>query len=76
MKTIPTEVDQGSTRSEERLVIDTAPTLIHTALPDGSLDFFDRRGLSAPTVDNPENSDCGSNARACARSSTLPKGQG
>jgi hypothetical protein len=55
MKTIPTEVDQGSTRSEERLVIDTAPTLIHTALPDGSLDFFNRRRLSAPTVDNPEN---------------------
>src|SRR5258706_1208222 len=28
-----------------QLVIDTTPALIHTALPDGSLDFFNRRWL-------------------------------
>src|SRR5712671_3439227 len=41
------EVSQRSGRSEDplQLVIDTTPALIHTALPDGSLDFFNRRWL-------------------------------
>jgi PAS domain S-box-containing protein len=45
MKARPSEVDPGSTKTEERLVIDTTPALIHTALPDGNLDFFNRRWL-------------------------------
>jgi PAS domain S-box-containing protein len=45
MKVSPTEVDQRSAKTEERLVIDTTPALIHTALPDGNLDFFNRRWL-------------------------------
>src|SRR4029077_7309854 len=45
MKVRPSEVDPGSTKTEERLVIDTNPALIHTALPDGNLDFFNRRWL-------------------------------
>jgi formate hydrogenlyase transcriptional activator len=43
MKASPTDNNNGWTTSEERLIIDTAPTLIHTALPDGSLDFFNKR---------------------------------
>ena len=43
MKVSPTEVDQASTKIEEWLVIHTTPALIHTALPDGNLDFFNRR---------------------------------
>ena len=41
------EVSPRSARSEDplQLVIDTTPALIHTALPDGSLDFFNRRWL-------------------------------
>ena len=41
------EVSPRSTPSEDplQLVIDTTPALIHTALPDGSLDFFNRRWL-------------------------------
>ena len=40
-------VSQRLTPSEDplQLVIDTIPALIHTALPDGSLDFFNRRWL-------------------------------
>jgi hypothetical protein len=38
MKASPTEVDQGSAKTEERLVIDTTPALIHTARPDGNLE--------------------------------------
>jgi PAS domain S-box-containing protein len=40
-------VSQRLTSSEDplQLVIDTTPALIHTALPDGSLDFFNRRWL-------------------------------
>jgi len=43
MKVSPTEVDQVSTKIKERLVIHTA--LTHTALPDGNIDFFNRRWL-------------------------------
>ncbi|MEA2429515.1 MAG: hypothetical protein QOF37_3143, partial [Thermoleophilaceae bacterium] len=41
------EVSQRLAPSEDplQLVIDTTPALIHTALPDGSLDFFNRRWL-------------------------------
>src|SRR6266478_7442791 len=41
------EVSPRSARIEDLLqvVIDTTPALIHTALPDGSLDFFNRRWL-------------------------------
>ena len=45
MKPSPTDNNGGWSISEERLIIDTAPTLIHTALPDGSLDFFNKRWL-------------------------------
>jgi PAS domain S-box-containing protein len=45
MKVSPTEVDQASTKIEEQLVIHTTPALIHTALPDGNIDFFNRRWL-------------------------------
>jgi PAS domain S-box-containing protein len=45
MKVSPTEVDEASTKIEERLVIHTTPALIHTALPDGNIDFFNRRWL-------------------------------
>jgi PAS domain S-box-containing protein len=45
MKVSPTEVDQASTKIEEWLVIHTTPALIHTALPDGNIDFFNRRWL-------------------------------
>src|ERR1700720_4153238 len=45
MKVSPTEVDLASTKIEEQLVIHTTPTLIHTALPDGNIDFFNRRWL-------------------------------
>src|SRR6266852_7408757 len=40
-------VSQRLTQSEDplQLVIDTTPALIHTALPDGALDFFNRRWL-------------------------------
>ncbi len=40
-------VSQRLTPSEDplQLVIDTTPALIHTALPDGALDFFNRRWL-------------------------------
>ena len=40
-------VSQRLTSSEDplQLVIDRTPALIHTALPDGSLDFFNRRWL-------------------------------
>src|SRR5258708_8742801 len=41
------EVSERLTPTEDplRLLIDTTPALIHTALPDGSLDFFNRRWL-------------------------------
>jgi formate hydrogenlyase transcriptional activator len=41
------DVSQRLNRSEDhlRVLIDTTPALIHTALPDGSLDFFNRRWL-------------------------------
>jgi PAS domain S-box-containing protein len=45
MKLSPTESDHGWTKNESRLLIDTAPTLIHTARPDGFLDFFNQRWL-------------------------------
>jgi PAS domain S-box-containing protein len=45
MKPSPTDSNGGRSTSEECLIIDTAPTLIHTALPDGSLDFFNKRWL-------------------------------
>jgi PAS domain S-box-containing protein len=45
MKASPTDNNDGWTTSEERLIIDTAPTLIHTARPDGWLDFFNKRWL-------------------------------
>ncbi len=45
MKVRPTEVDQVSTKIKERLVIHTTPALIHTALPDGNIDFFNRRWM-------------------------------
>jgi formate hydrogenlyase transcriptional activator len=45
MKASPTGNSNGWTTSEERLIIDTAPTLIHTARPDGLLDFFNKRWL-------------------------------
>src|SRR5207248_645340 len=42
------EVDQGSGIAEDglRLVIDSAPALIHTASPDGYLDFFNQTWLN------------------------------
>jgi PAS domain S-box-containing protein len=45
MKASPTDSHNGWTTSEERLIIDTAPTLIHTGRPDGFLDFFNKRWL-------------------------------
>ena len=45
MKPSLTDSNGGWSTSEERLIIDTAPTLIHTALPDGLLDFFNKRWL-------------------------------
>src|ERR1700761_4134643 len=45
MKPSPTDSNGGWSISEERLIIDTAPTLIHTARPDGFLDFFNKRWL-------------------------------
>jgi PAS domain S-box-containing protein len=45
MKAGPTDNNNGWTTGEERLVIDTAPTLIHTGRPDGFLDFFNNRWL-------------------------------
>jgi PAS domain S-box-containing protein len=45
MKASPTDNNNGWTTSEERLIIDTAPTLIHTGRPDGFLDFFNKRWL-------------------------------
>jgi formate hydrogenlyase transcriptional activator len=41
------EASQQLTRSDDRLwlLLDTTPALIHTGLPDGSLDFFNRRWL-------------------------------
>ena len=42
------EAFQGSSTAEDRLrlVIDSAPALIHTALPDGYLDFFNQTWLN------------------------------
>src|SRR5207302_1178668 len=39
--------EEALRRSEDRirLIIDTVPALIHTGLPDGSLDFFNQRWL-------------------------------
>jgi PAS domain S-box-containing protein len=45
MRPSPTENEHGWTKNEERLIIDTAPTLIHTGRPDGFLDFFNERWL-------------------------------
>jgi hypothetical protein len=42
MKPSPTERDHGWTKNEVGLVIDTTPARIHTALPEGSLDFFNQ----------------------------------
>src|SRR5260370_7360462 len=41
------EVSSRLAPSEDplQLLIDTTPALIHTSLPDGSLDFFNRRWL-------------------------------
>ena len=41
------QAQEALRHSEERLrlVIDTVPALIHTGLPDGSLDFFNKRWL-------------------------------
>ncbi|HZE69629.1 MAG TPA: sigma 54-interacting transcriptional regulator [Pyrinomonadaceae bacterium] len=41
------EASQRLTRSDDRLwlLLDTTPALLHTGLPDGSLDFFNRRWL-------------------------------
>jgi glucose-6-phosphate isomerase len=47
MKMSSTEFDRGSTQPDERLVIDTTPVLIHTALPDGNLDFFGAEAIAA-----------------------------
>jgi PAS domain S-box-containing protein len=42
------EAVQGSSTAEDRLrlVIDSAPALIHTGLPDGYLDFFNQTWLN------------------------------
>ena len=45
MKQSPTENGTGWTKGREQLIIDQAPTLIHTARPDGFLDFFNQRWL-------------------------------
>jgi PAS domain S-box-containing protein len=47
MKAIATEATERSIPAEDalRLVIDTTPALIHTAQPDGYLDYFNRRWL-------------------------------
>jgi len=45
MKVSPNEIDHGWTKTEEWLVIHTTPALVHTALPDGNIDFFNRRWL-------------------------------
>jgi len=37
--------DEGAADSRLREVIDTIPALVHTGLPDGSLDFFNRAWL-------------------------------
>jgi hypothetical protein len=40
MNVSPTKADQASTKIEEGLVIHTTPALIHTARPDGNIDFL------------------------------------
>ena len=47
MRTTDNQASQGLAATEERLrlLIDLTPALIHTALPDGSLDFLNRRWL-------------------------------
>ena len=42
MNPSPTERDHGWTENKVGLVIDTTPALIHPALPEGSLDFFNQ----------------------------------
>jgi len=36
---------QGSERLNAQLLVDSIPALIHTARPDGSIDYFNRPGL-------------------------------
>jgi PAS domain S-box-containing protein len=45
MKLSPTENHDGWTNHEAQLIVDTAPTLIHSGRADGYLDFFNRRWL-------------------------------
>jgi PAS domain S-box-containing protein len=53
MKASATRADEESTKAEDRfeleerlrLVIETTPALVHSSLPDGFLDFFNRRWL-------------------------------
>ena len=42
---IAARADEGSTQERLRLVIEATPAMIHSALPDGFLDFFNRRWL-------------------------------
>lgn len=47
MKAVATKANEQSTAAEDalRLVVDTTPALIHTARPDGYLDYFNRGWL-------------------------------
>ena len=38
--------EQRGTEARTQVIIDTTPALIHTALPDGSLDYFNERWLT------------------------------
>src|SRR5271167_4724036 len=42
---IPTDSDPTSYIVDLRVALDSAPALIHTALPDGNLDFFNETWL-------------------------------
>jgi hypothetical protein len=46
MKAVATQANEQSTAAEDalRLVVDTTPAFIHTARPDGYLDYFNRGG--------------------------------
>src|SRR5215471_18310015 len=39
------QADGGHSEEKLRLIIDTIPTLVHTALPDGNIDFFNKLWL-------------------------------
>lgn len=43
--------DRPGQDSDLRLVIDSTPALIHTALPDGYLDFFNQNWLLSNGMD-------------------------